>query len=604
MKHVLIITEDIVKIQTLSGFLGGWFSFSYLAWLKLRLRLAIFFLKPFGKVFVVTSDAFELCHGHTYYYGDQLARLDYAAGRRRYLKLTDRLLKDIRSNLFHTRLAIYLTYHYFVYGQIYEDLIGQLKPELVITLSSSYHEQIARFVAKELKIKTIKWHWLTFVWLNQWLSRFFLKREYKKKIKRFLVQAKIAPPALNQLRNATLLSLDFFRHLKTLAPVYQVLLSHKRNPWLVTDITNLKSSLNNFKLGSVNRVFLASFLPAEFKFRRSVLPKKLTQIKTLDDYLHNLSLTALAPMIELGQILSQLYLAAAENLFKLVRPQAVIVVSDLRFGELALSVTARQTKTRSLLVSPNTIFALDKINAYNTTDTVAVVGEFIKCQLIDQGMNADKIHVIGDPQTENYRRLKLDKTKVYRILCLNPDKKIVLLISFGATWMIPKPEKKAFFGMALQAVAANPGSILVIKPHPTEKRYRLLEELKQWGINRAVVSDNNQLELVDLLHACSVVVQTWSMTIFEAIMMDRPVISISPFKKDYGFFLPILNSGGAVEVNDQLRLNRRLKTLLDPQQSFTRKQLIKAKRACVDFIKPVSYEDVTGQILNLLVRKQ
>ena len=109
---------------------------------------------------------------------------------------------------------------------------------------------------------------------------------------------------------------------------------------------------------------------------------------------------------------------------------------------------------------------------------------------------------------------------------------------------------------------------------------------------------------MDLLDACSVVVQTWSMTIFEAVMMDRPVISVNPFKKDYGFFLPILNFGGAVEVNDQLRFDRRLKTLLDFNQPFTRKQLAKAKRVCANFIKPASYREVTDQILNLLVRKK
>jgi len=498
-------------------------------------------------------------------------------------------------------LSIYLTYHYFVYVQLYQDLIKQLKPNLVITLGSSYHEQIARFVAKDKKIKTIKWHWLTFAWLNHWLSHFFLRREYRKKIDQFLSQSKITQPPIDRLKKATFLSLDFYRHLKTLAPIYQALAARGLNPWLVTDIADPKTCLNNFRLGSANHIFLASFLPANFKLQLPVIPKKLSQVKNLDDFLHNLSLVALAPMIEFGQTLSQFYLAAAENLYKHAQSKGL---SDLRFCELALSMAARQTKTRSLLVSPNTIFALDKINTYDTTDAVVVVGEFIKRQLINQGMKANKIHVVGDPQIENYRRLQVDKTKVYQTLNLSPDKKIVLLISFGATWMIPKSEKKAFMVMAQRAVAANPGSVLVVKPHPTEKRYRLLEELKLWGITQAIVSDNNQLELMDLLDACSVVVQTWSMTIFEAVMMDRPVISVNPFKKDYGFFLPILNFGGAVEVNDQLRFDRRLKTLLDFNQPFTRKQLAKAKRVCANFIKPASYREVTDQILNLLVRKK
>ena len=58
MKHVLIITEDISKIQTLSGFLGGLFKFGYTAWLRLRLNLTIICVKPFFKLSVITADAF------------------------------------------------------------------------------------------------------------------------------------------------------------------------------------------------------------------------------------------------------------------------------------------------------------------------------------------------------------------------------------------------------------------------------------------------------------------------------------------------------------------------------------------------------------------
>ena len=84
-------------------------------------------------------------------------------------------------------------------------------------------------------------------------------------------------------------------------------------------------------------------------------------------------------------------------------------------------------------------------------------------------------------------------------------------------------------------MATGKNTVLVIKPHPSEKRYRVLEELKEWGIANAIVTDNNQLELVELLNVCSVVLQTWSMTVFEAIMMNRPVISVNPFKKTMVF---------------------------------------------------------------------
>ena len=90
------------------------------------------------------------------------------------------------------------------------------------------------------------------------------------------------------------------------------------------------------------------------------------------------------------------------------------------------------------------------------------------------------------------------------------------------------------------------------------------------------------------------------MTIFEAIMMNRPVISINPFKKNYGFFLPIIKDGGAIEVHQMSQLKKWLSILLDKHQSQTKKQLQKAKRISADYIKPVAGRSAADQILKLL----
>lgn len=601
MKHVLIITEDIIKIQTLSGLLGRLFKFIYLAYLKLRLQIIVMCLRTFFKVTVIASDAFKLKFDDIYYYGNELAKLDFDASRRRHLRITERLLKNFHQPLFKIRLAAHLTYEYFVYVQLYERLIKKINPDLIITLSSSYHEQIARYLAKSFGIKLLKFHLPTFIWLNHWLKKFFLKRQYQKKIHQFMVQTQVSHPPLNQLRSATLLSLDFFRHFKILAPIYQSLGQHQHNPWLVTDMVNVKPVLKNLGQASANYFFLASFLPADFVIRPVSLPERLDSVNNLDDFLYNLGLSITGPMISFGQTLSQLYLAAAENLFKQILPKAVVVVSDLRFGELALAAVARGTKTRSLLVSPNTLLALDQLNGYETTEKVAVVGEFIKQQLVYLGLDSAKINITGDPQTENYRQLtaNLDPKKVFKTLGLNPDQKIVLLISFGPSQMIPKPEKEAFFKLASQAVESVKKTVLVIKPHPAEKRYRVVEEVKSWGMTKAIVADNNQLELVELLHSCSVVLQTWSMTIFEAIMMNRPVISINPFKKKYGSFLPIIKDGGAIEVFSLNQLQKWLAILIDPNRQQTKKQLQRARQASGRFITAPDGH-VADRILELL----
>ena len=613
MKHLLIITQDVVKIQTLSGFLGKLYAWLYLHWLKLRLNLVIFSLKPFYQITLITSDCFKIKNQKILYYGQKLANLNYANNRQLYWQITTKLLNHLTQikpgfmqfadipliKLLETRLATYLSYHYFIYADLYQKLLQQIKPDKVITLGNSPHEQTAQFISQQKKIPTISFPVFSFNYLNQWLIQFFLKREYRTKLELFTHQAKNPPPAKSKLRNAIFLSLDFFRHLKTLAPLYRFLAKQKENTWLVTDIKNLKPTLKNLQLSSANNLYLASFLSprtlSDLSKYQSVSRAIYSQVKSqslpitdLKSFFYHLSLKQSQPIITYGLVLSRLYLEAGEKLFQATKPKGVIVVSDVRFCELALSYLAKKHQVKSVLVSPNTLLALAELNPYNTTDKVAVVGDFARKKLLNLGIDRKKIHIVGDPRLENYQALsaKLDKKAVYQKLRLkNLSKKIILLISFRPTWMIPKTEKQAFFQMAARAVKTIPNAVLVIKPHPTEKRYRILEEIKQWRIKDVIVSDNNQLELIDLLNTSSAVLQTWSMTIFEAIMMNRPVIVINPEKKDYNSFIPVLKPGGGIEVTNQKDLNYWLRILINPTHSKTKIQLKKAKQACTQFIK-------------------
>ena len=61
-------------------------------------------------------------------------------------------------------------------------------------------------------------------------------------------------------------------------------------------------------------------------------------------------------------------------------------MSDSRFCELSLVALAKTNQVQSLLVSPNTLLALDWLNSYDTTDKIALPGDFVKNQLIKIGV--------------------------------------------------------------------------------------------------------------------------------------------------------------------------------------------------------------------------
>ncbi|MBU1323261.1 UDP-N-acetylglucosamine 2-epimerase [Patescibacteria group bacterium] len=592
MKSILIITEDLVKIQTYSGLLGRTFVKLYTSWLKIRLQTLLVILKPFVKITVLASDGLIKAPSGIIFYGEELAKIDYAKNKDWYLSLTTKLLDFFNqpelTPIFKTRLAIFLTYHYLVYVDLYQLIIKQVKPDKVILLGKSFHEQLASRVSRENSIKANNLSWLSFSYLSNYLKLFLLNREYQKKLHQFISGTKL-PKQRNLKNNPTLLSLDFYRHLKTLAPLYKRLETANKNPLIVTDIINLQAYFANFGLQKANWVHIGQF---------SNIPNtsKTPSINNIDDFLMSLCFKTAKPIIANSFYLSKLYLQAGRNLYKQLKPKGLVVVSDLRFLELSLAKLSNKLKVPSVLVSPNTLLSFDELNPYDNTDQVAVVGEFIKQKLINQGLDPNKINVVGDFRAESalaYQGLNLN---------LKDKQKIILLISFRSTWMIPKPEKKAFFVMAAKAVEKLPNTILVVKPHPTEKRNWVLEELKEWGIKNAIVVDNQKQELSALLQASSVVLQTWSMTIFEAISANKPVISINPFNKNYQSFLPVLKYGGAIEVSKQNQLDRWLKVLINPQDKNTIKQLQTAEKANRYFIAKTA-KAPSSQVVDLLFPK-
>lgn len=559
MKSLLIITEDVVKIQLLTGFLGKTYSRFFLYCFGLKLILKVWWLKHFYQVSVLTSDCFNLNQAAVYHYSRELSKLNYADKRLNYWQETKRILDKIKTldpvfftenglditQVFATRLCTNLAYDFMVYPQIYQRLVERLRPDKV----SYYHPGS---------------------WFNHWLFGWLQRREYRQKLIRFLTQSR-DNQTVKKYKDPALLSLDFFRHKKTLEPIFLALQKTQLTPVYVTDS------------------FLAAFLPEAEKLAREYL--KHSQ-RILRRFSHQLK-----PMIVYSLVLSKLYLRAAKNLFAHLKPKRLVVVSDLRYLENSLNLTAGKNRIKSLMVSPNTLLDLAEINPYASTDQVALPGQFIKDKLIKQGVSPKKLIVVGDLQTTNAPRLS--KKQVYEILGIkNLSKRLILLISFRPNWLIPLEEKRQFIAWVSQVVKKFPEAALVIKPHPTERRYRIVDELKQWGITNAIVADNRRLELIDLLNAAAVVVQTWSMTLFEAVTLKKPVICINPYRKNYDFFLPVIKRGGGVEVTNQKQLDYWLKTFLRDRR-LVNGQVAKAQKAIAYFVRPPDGREIQ-RVLDLL----
>jgi|GEM_PF-2868323 UDP-N-acetylglucosamine 2-epimerase len=628
-QRLLIVSEDIAQIQILSGKLGRTYSLIYQNLLKIKLRVTIFLLKSKYQVTLLASDSSKLKHSTSIQYSQAIDPHRLTKYKSLAWNLTNKITKTIIKadktftlhqsipliKLWENNLSLIIMYRYLSYLELIDRTLESKKYDVVLILGQSFQEKLAKFYSKTYKLKLLNFSWPNLNFVNQWLFYYFRYRELTKKINHFKNQSLKSKAKLKLSTSPILLSVDFYRHLKTLVPVYNQLKKLNLNPWLTTDDSSIKSRLDRFKLHQPNYLFLASFLPQNYlninlsAWKNSVnhIHQKTKSLLTsnsssLDDFLLKEIFNEISPLIKHGLIVSKLYLAAGEQLFKTLKPKCVVVVADTRLVELTLSHLAKKYHTPSLTVSSKTMIFDEETYQFNATDLFSVTGNQARDQLIKVKVPKGKIHVLGDPRYDYFKLLEknFSPSQVYQKLGLkNSTKKIILLISFRSKSEIPKEEKKDFFIFSSQAVKQLGSTILVVKPHPTEKRSNLLQELKEWGITNAIVADNNQLELFDLLKVSSVVVLTWSMTGLEAMMLNKPVISLNPHSKDYDKYIPYIKNSAVAEANSAEELIKHLKILTNQDHLQTKALLKRGTQFTKKYIRP--YDGQASQrIVNLI----
>lgn len=591
MANVLIITQDASIINTLTG-IGRFYSLFVNILQKLRLSV-ILKTTSFKTKALVVADKKQISTAYhkVIYWDEALASLKLEKKRDLAWQITNKtlspLFKDLKYkniafiNLWQTYLTAHLSFSILGYQQVIEKLINNHQPSKIVILGSSPQEQLAKFIAKKNNLKVVSYHFLDPSQFNRWLLDWLYDRQQKLRLKKFLASKSVEFKA--PAKGSYLLIASFFRHLKTLVPLSLGLNKQNlKNTFVVDDLFTQQSLIKLHQI-SDNYLFLSNYLDKTATSKILKDQKKLSQsiwkkispqsppsFKRIEDISLNLLQGYLKTLFIRVFPLTCLYLEAGNNLIKQVKPKGIFLVSDLRPLEVSLGLLAKINKIPSLLISPNTILSLDAINQYSLADKIAVVGPYVKEQLIKINLPAKKIHLVGDLRFDSINSQKIKKYKklVYQQFNLNPQTKLFLLASFRANLRIPLTEKRRFFEIASKAVNQIPQSKLIIKPHPTETKAQVLNQLKQWGITNALVTDNQEFELVELLSACHAVLLTWSMTGFESMVMKKPVLVINPTRKDYDEIIPYVKAGGAQLAKSTPQLKKILEQLTNNPKHY------------------------------------
>lgn len=628
-KRLLIVTQDIVKIQTFSGKIGRIYSLFYSFFLKLKIFTTVYLYKSKYEITLLSSQRYNLPLKENLLYSFQVLDRDSLV---KFKPLIWQLVRELTQSagrlnpsfshflntpllkIWENKISTQLMNDYIFYYELLIMLISEKKFDSVMVLGKSSQENLAIFVASRKLINVIKISHPNLNQVDNYLMRFFRQREMEKKINNFLKLS--ALKSIKPAKNMVLFSLDFFRYLQTLAPVYSALEKTALCPVFIADFQNAQTYIDNFNLHETNLSFIASFASKKYLNRieawletGKIIGRQLEKsINSLPNQEKKLLLrqylNGFKPIISHGLILSKLYLQASDQLIRQLKPKAIVVAGDTRLIETSLSLLAKKYQLQSLTISPRTMIFDEETYQYDLTDRYLVTGQFAASKLSKLGVNPAAINIIGDPRYDHFFDLKknFNRSEIYQKLNLGDlTKKIILLVSFRPNPQLTLEEKRDFFLLASNAVKEIPNAVLVAKPHPTEKRYLLVEQLKQWNITNVIVSDNQTVELAEILLSSSIVALAWSMTGLEAIMLDRPVVAINPYSKDYNQFIPYIKAGAAVEANSTRELIAIFKTYLQPQHHKTQALLKKAKQFSSQYIKAPSGK-VSQEIASLIVK--
>jgi len=248
---------------------------------------------------------------------------------------------------------------------------------------------------------------------------------------------------------------------------------------------------------------------------------------------------------------ARLYLEAASRALDVLRPDAVVIVSDRRPPERAMAFAARARGIPTALFWGGSVLGRDQMNVFDVTDRVLLIGDHLRGALVHQGVDARRLAVMGDPRSHAVRRVPRDqmRTEVLRDFGLSADRPLLVIVSKYASVLFSSVEKEGFYRTVIQALHRLDRSHVVVKAHPNEDLALLREQLRAWGWPDALVTQSYDIHR--LFRAATAAIMITSMAGIEAMTLECPVVAVQTKSKDFeGKHMPPYVRERAVERVD------------------------------------------------------
>lgn len=206
----------------------------------------------------------------------------------------------------------------------------------------------------------------------------------------------------------------------------------------------------------------------------------------------------------------------------------------------------------------------------------AVAGQSAKDAYVQRGVDPDNVYITGQPRFDALLRRKFNREQLVSELGIPGDKGIIVLATQHlAGGFCTEKQQREFTEIVVRAMPSFPEHQLVIKPHPQEVEDDFRNILAELGETRAVV--RQKVDIYELLHASDLLITAYSTVALEAMLLDKPVVTINLTGKPDP--MPYASSGAAIGVYKKEDLIPAMKNVLSDTR--TREELANQRRAFV-----------------------
>lgn len=239
------------------------------------------------------------------------------------------------------------------------------------------------------------------------------------------------------------------------------------------------------------------------------------------------------------------FISVLMKVFKIEKPNIILVLTDGPLPCKIAVLVGRFANIPSLLLLHVGMIGRNYKCPSFLVDRIAVTGEFAEDILIKCGVDKDRLVVTGRPTYDALVRAEehFEKDEICRRLGLDPTRRIVVY----TTENLPPSESEAMVYAICKAVKDFSGLQFVVKVHPSELDLAMYQRVtRDIEVDALITRDAN---IYEVLYVSDVVITGFSATALDAMMLDKPVITVNFTGLEDP--LPFAESGAAIGVYEE-----------------------------------------------------